>query len=69
MTHPLDTYLNDAGETRSDFAKQLGVSRQYVSNLINGHTGATLKKAFAIQEATKGKVLAADILAFEERHP
>jgi DNA-binding transcriptional regulator YdaS (Cro superfamily) len=61
MTHPLDTHLKSTSTSRAAFAARIGRSRQYVSNLINGHVGATLRTAFQIEDATGGEVTARSI--------
>ncbi|OIB04847.1 hypothetical protein AK95_14625 [Paenibacillus sp. LC231] len=41
--------LNEKGYTQSEFAKRMGVSRQYVSKIINGERKMSLE--FAINAA------------------
>ncbi|SMF88100.1 DNA-binding transcriptional regulator, XRE-family HTH domain [Paenibacillus uliginis N3/975] len=38
--------LNEKGWTQAEFAKRMGVSRQYVSKLINGERKMSLEFAF-----------------------
>jgi len=58
MAHPLATYLKEAGVSKAEFARRLGASRQYITNLINHRTGVTLGRAFKIQSLTNGAVTA-----------
>ncbi len=46
-------YLKNEGITQSQFAEQLGVSKGYVSQILNGNYNATLKKLIELSLAIK----------------
>jgi len=60
--HPLTDYLNAAGESVTDFAQRVGVSRMQVYRLINGE-GVSLDMIDRVSAATNGAVSAAAIVA------
>lgn len=45
-------YLVDRDLTQADFAKTLGLSTSYLSELLNGRRSITLKTLFAIADET-----------------
>lgn len=45
-------YLVDSDLTQGDFAKTLGISTSYLSELLNGRKSITLKILFAIADET-----------------
>lgn len=45
-------YLVDRDLTQADFAKNLGMSTSYFSELLNGRKSMTLKTLFAIADET-----------------
>lgn len=51
MTHPIDDILAAKDMTRSDLARATGYSKQYVTNVLNGDKGASLKFAVAVDQA------------------
>jgi predicted transcriptional regulator len=55
-------YLNAAGESVTDFAQRVGVSRMQVYRLINGE-GVSLDMIDRVSAATNGAVSAAAIVA------
>ena len=60
--HPLTDYLTAAGESVTDFANRVGVSRMQVYRLINGE-GVSLDMIDRVSAATDGAVSAAAIVA------
>jgi len=52
----LQKHLSDSGLAKSDFAKSIGISRGYLSDLMSGRRRPTLELAFQIQAETKGDV-------------
>jgi transcriptional regulator with XRE-family HTH domain len=60
-THPLTRHLKERGESLTDFARRLNMSRMQLYRIMNGEstTTDTLKK---ISEATGGKVPASAFL-------
>lgn len=49
---PLQHYLIDHDLTQGDFAKMLGISTSYLSELLNGRKGIPLNILFSIAEET-----------------
>jgi transcriptional regulator with XRE-family HTH domain len=56
----LHTYLTAAGKKQSELAKELGVSRGYLSELVNGAKTPGLALATDIERATAGAVRASE---------
>ncbi|GAA6190872.1 helix-turn-helix transcriptional regulator [Phaeobacter sp. NW0010-22] len=52
------TEVDQSGETRAAWAKRLGVSRSYMSDLLNGNRIPSLELAAKIERLTAGKVTA-----------
>lgn len=52
----LAEYLKD--QKNGDFADEIGISAQYLSQILNRERTPSLKVAAKIQAATKGEVLA-----------
>ena len=50
--------IRSSGETRSAWAQRLGISKGYLSDLLNGKRIPSLDVAVAIQRATDGKIAA-----------
>lgn len=61
MLHPLKKYLQEADTYARDFAKELQVSEQAISNIISGRTFPSFKTLVKIIEHTEHKITA-DIL-------
>jgi plasmid maintenance system antidote protein VapI len=55
--HPLQEYLNTHNMTQVQMAKELGVARQYICNMIAGKR-ASPRMALQIEKLTGGKVSA-----------
>ena len=51
-------FIRSSGETRSAWAQRLGISKGYLSDLLNGKRVPSLEIAVAIQRATDGKIAA-----------
>lgn len=52
----LSTYLSKAGLTQSAFAKQVGISHNYLSQIVSGARAPSLTLAYEIELATGGAV-------------
>lgn len=50
--------IRSSGETRSAWAQRLGISKGYLSDLLNGKRVPSLEVAVAIQRATDGRIAA-----------
>ena len=48
--------------TVSELAERLNVTRQHLASILNGKTHAGGRLAFAIQEATHGRIKAKDLV-------
>ena len=58
----LDEWLFKNRISITEFAKQLGVSRDTLSHVVNGHRRANPNLALKIEEATKGEVELRELL-------
>lgn len=52
------TYLEGRGEKQNDFAKRIGISAAYLSQILSGDRTPSLELAVAIEDATCGAVTA-----------
>lgn len=52
-------FITTSGETRSAWAARLGISRSYLSDILNGNRKPGLELAVRIERATGGEVPAA----------
>lgn len=57
----LGSYLNEKNIQHKDFAKTIGVSKTYISLVINKKRNPSLRVARLIIKETKGKVNVADL--------
>ena len=62
MTHPIDTYLGETGESKTDFAKRAGISKMHLWRLLDGRSGFSLPALQRISIATGGKVPVAKLI-------
>lgn len=51
-------YISKSGETRSAWADKIGVTRSYLSDILNGKKTPSLKVAVTIERMTGGEVKA-----------
>lgn len=51
-------FILKSGKTRAAWAKQLGVSRSYLSDVLNGKSRPSLELASMIERETDGVVVA-----------
>lgn len=63
----LKDYLESRCLSRKEFADLVGINVASVTNYILGHRRPILEIALKIQEATQGKVSAADLLKPKKR--
>ncbi|RJO75450.1 MAG: XRE family transcriptional regulator [Myxococcales bacterium] len=61
--HPLKVWI-EGNTTQAEFARKVGCSGPYLSDLLNGKRGVSLKLAIAMSRATGGAV---PIEAFEQQ--
>lgn len=52
----LTAHIKDAGLKRNEFAKVIGISAPYLSQILNGEKRPSLDLAFRIEAATGGNV-------------
>lgn len=52
-------YILTSGQNRAAWADKLGVSRSYLSDILNGNKTPSLELAVKIERATGGVILAA----------
>lgn len=50
------SFVDKSGDTRSAWAKRLGVSKSYLSDILNGHKRPSLDLAILIERETCGDV-------------
>ena len=55
----LANFISQSGESRTVWADRIGISRSYLSDILNGHKIPSLPVAVRIEELTGGKVTAA----------
>ena len=55
-TVDLRRWLADNGITATSAAKDLGISKQHMSNIVNGHSSPSLDLAVSIEKLTGGAV-------------
>jgi DNA-binding transcriptional regulator YdaS (Cro superfamily) len=65
VTHPLKSYLRETETTEADFAKKLGTTSSYVSQIVCAQRWPSRSLADAIEQATGGLVKAADLLTWK----
>ena len=61
--------ITSSGETRTAWAERLGVSKSYLSDLLNGNRQPSLDVAVRIERLTNGAVPAASWIALPEAIP
>jgi transcriptional regulator with XRE-family HTH domain len=59
----LKEYLTKKNISQEDFARSIGLSQPYISQLVNSERLPSLKVASKIETLTKGSVLATDWIA------
>lgn len=57
----LQKFLRDQKRKPSHFARELGISKSYFSEILSGKKGVSLDLAFKIEHATNGAVTARDM--------
>lgn len=60
--HPIARYLALTGEKQTEFAKRVGISDAYLSQIIRGHRGVSLATALKLEGATHNKVKIAELV-------
>jgi DNA-binding transcriptional regulator YdaS (Cro superfamily) len=60
--HPIRAYCLRHGMSQSDFARLVGISKQYVCDMIAGRSLCGPETAFKIEDATQGEIPAIEIL-------
>lgn len=57
----LNRYLKDRKRRPAEFARELGISKSYLSEILNGKKGVSLDLALKIERITKGGVSTKDM--------
>jgi len=57
----LAEFITQSGESRSAWAGRIGISRSYLSDILNGNKTPSLAVAARIERLTNGKVSAASL--------
>lgn len=57
----LAEFITQSGESRSAWADRIGISRSYLSDILNGHKVPSLPLAVKIERLTGGAVTAASM--------
>ncbi|WRH62073.1 MAG: helix-turn-helix transcriptional regulator [Fuscovulum sp.] len=65
----LRTFLSQSGTTQAELAKEVGVSRPYMSELVGGTKIPSLENAVAIERATNGAVPASSWINSQRASP
>jgi transcriptional regulator with XRE-family HTH domain len=65
--HPISKFLEGQGLTQADFAKQVGLSRQQINNVVRGRSNPSLRTIRKIVEVTGGEITLLDLVAAMER--
>ena len=63
----LNTYLTKEKIKKVQFAKTIGISREYLHSILNGKKNISPKLASAIEKATNGEIKA-EWLIFPEKY-
>ena len=59
----LDRYLEEAGQTQRELARQLGISKSHLSMIVNGDRQPSLPLALLIEEVTGVPVATLAVMA------
>ena len=65
--HPISKFLEGQGLTQADFAKQVGLSRQQINNVVRGRSNPSLRTIRKIVEVTGGEVTLLDLFSAMSR--
>lgn len=63
--HPIAKYLEKTGETQAEFARRVGISGPYLSQILRWERGVKLVTAQKFERATMGSVKMADLIRQE----
>lgn len=58
----LKSFLTEIGSAQVDFARQINISKNYLSEIVNKKRQPSSKLALRISEATNGRVSVMDLL-------
>ena len=62
MAHPIQTFLADKPkQTQASLARDLGVGRAHISEIVSGRSRMSMKLAMRIVRLTGGEISLADI--------
>ena len=66
MAHPIQTFLAERPrQTQASLARDLGVGRAHISEIVSGRSRMSMKLAMRIVRLTGGEISLADIANWE----
>ncbi len=66
MAHPIQTFLAEKPkQTQASLARDLGVGRAHISEIVSGRSRMSMKLAMRIVRLTGGEISLADIANWE----
>jgi len=65
--HPIQRFIESQGLTQADFAKQVGLSRQQINNVVKGRSNPSLRTIRKIVEVTGGEITLLDLFSATSR--
>ena len=66
MAHPIQTFLAERPrQTQASLARDLGVGRAHISEIVSGRSRMSMKLAMRIVRITGGEISLADIANWE----
>ncbi len=70
MAHPIQTFLAERPrQTQASLARDLGVGRAHISEIVSGRSRMSMKLALRIVRLTGGEISLADIANWEPEEP
>jgi DNA-binding transcriptional regulator YdaS (Cro superfamily) len=61
MAHPIQTFLSGKAKSQASLARDLGVGRAHISEIVAGRSRMSMKLAMRIVKLTGGEISLADI--------
>lgn len=70
MAHPIQTFLAERPrQTQASLARDLGVGRAHISEIVSGRSRMSMKLAMRIVKLTGGEISLADIANWQPEEP
>lgn len=67
MAHPIKRYCKANQMSQREFARAVGLSEGFVSQLVNGHEKCGREAALQIEERTGGRIRLRELLTWRSR--